>query len=64
MEARLSSGDSPEALAPVLAARGAREVTDADGGAEAVDDYELATPSHMAVTGIARWLSKRVTSGS
>jgi len=59
IDGRLSLGGSPEALAPRLAERGAREVTDAGGGAEAVADYELATPSHMAVTGIARWLSQR-----
>jgi hypothetical protein len=39
--------------------RGAREVADADGDAAAIADYELATPSHMAVTGIARWISQR-----
>jgi len=59
MEARFALGETTETMVPPLAARGAREVAEAGGGAEAVEDYELATPSHMAVTGIARWLARR-----
>ena len=58
-EARLALGESPADLVPPLSVRAAAEVEAAGGGAAAVEDYELATPSHMAVTGLARWLSQR-----
>jgi glyoxylase-like metal-dependent hydrolase (beta-lactamase superfamily II) len=59
MEARLALGESTADLVPPLSVRGADEVEAAGGGAAAVEDYEVATPSHMAVTGIARWLTQR-----
>jgi glyoxylase-like metal-dependent hydrolase (beta-lactamase superfamily II) len=59
LEARLESGEAPDAIVPALERRGAAEVARAGGGAEATAAYELATPSHMTVTGIARWMRTR-----
>ena len=59
LEARLESGEAPAAIVPALERRGAAEVARAGGGDDAVLGYELATPSHMTVTGIARWLRTR-----
>jgi glyoxylase-like metal-dependent hydrolase (beta-lactamase superfamily II) len=59
IEARLGAGDDPDALVPALHARGADEVRRAGGDERVAEGYELATPSHMTVTGIARWLRQR-----
>jgi glyoxylase-like metal-dependent hydrolase (beta-lactamase superfamily II) len=59
LEARLAAGEAPASIVPALERRGAAEVADAGGRNDAVVGYELATPSHMTVAGIARWLSKR-----
>lgn len=66
IEGRLASpGTDPAALVAEVEARGAREVAravpdaDADHLAALVRGYELATPSYMTVSGIARWLGNR-----
>jgi len=59
VEARLEQGDEPPAIVGALERRGAAEVARAGGGDDAVVGYELATPSHMTVTGIARWMRTR-----
>jgi hypothetical protein len=60
IEGRLAAHpDDPAALVAELAARGVDEVRRAGGDAHVAEGYELATPSHMTVTGIARWLATR-----
>ena len=59
VEARLERGDEPAAIVGALERRGAAEVAQAGGGGDAVAGYELATPSHMTVGGIARWMRTR-----
>ena len=56
---RLEAGEAPEAIVPALVRRGAAEVARAGGGDDATRGYELATPSHMTVGGIARWMRTR-----
>ncbi|MGZ8414895.1 MAG: MBL fold metallo-hydrolase [Gemmatirosa sp.] len=71
LEARLAApGADTAAIVADLEARGAREVArtvpdaDAETLAALVRGYELATPSHMTVTGMTRWLRKSDTAGS
>jgi glyoxylase-like metal-dependent hydrolase (beta-lactamase superfamily II) len=60
IEARLEAagGDAAAVVAP-LHARGAAELARVGAGGELARGYELATPSHMTVTGVERWLRKR-----
>ena len=60
IEARLEAagGDASAVVAP-LHARGEAEVRRAGGSDEIARGYELATPAHMTVTGVQRWLAKR-----
>lgn len=59
IEGRLESNGGGHGLVPVLQARGAAEVRRAGGDEQLVAGYELATPSHMTVTGIERWMVMR-----
>lgn len=60
IEGRLeAAADAGDALVADLAERAAQEVRAAGGDAHAVEGYELATPAHMTVTGIARWMVTR-----
>lgn len=70
IEGRLDQPDADTAsIIAALSARGAREIqramrgpdaeVDAETLAELVTGYELATPSHMTVGGIQRWIAKR-----
>jgi glyoxylase-like metal-dependent hydrolase (beta-lactamase superfamily II) len=59
LEARLEMGETPAAIVPALERRGAAEVARAGGSDDEVTGFELSTPSHMTVTGIARWLRTR-----
>jgi hypothetical protein len=63
IEARLGADPDVVALVAALKARGDAEVMDAGGSDLLALGYELATPSHMTVTGIARWLKKRRDEG-
>ena len=66
IEGRLEQPDAdPAAIVADLEARGAREIARALGATDdpamldtLVRGYELATPSHMTVGGIARWMKK------
>ena len=60
IEGRLeTAADAGDALVADLEARAAAEVRRAGGDAHVVAGYELATPAHMTVTGIARWVANR-----
>ena len=59
IEARLGASPDAAALVPALKARADAEVLQAGGSELLARGYELATPSHMTVTGIARWLNRR-----
>ena len=59
IEARLETEPDRGAVTAALHRRAAAEVRRAGGDATLVEGYELATPSHMTVTGVARWLAKR-----
>jgi glyoxylase-like metal-dependent hydrolase (beta-lactamase superfamily II) len=60
IEGRLEDAPGSEAaLVARLRARGDAEVRRAGGDEPTVEGYELATPSHMTVSGIARWLATR-----
>ena len=60
IEARLDAagGDAAAVVGP-LHARGEAEVRRAGGSEGVARGYELATPSHMTVTGVQRWLAKQ-----
>jgi glyoxylase-like metal-dependent hydrolase (beta-lactamase superfamily II) len=60
IEARLEAegGDADAVVAP-LRARGDAELARLGLAGELAEGYELATPSHMTVTGVQRWLRKR-----
>jgi glyoxylase-like metal-dependent hydrolase (beta-lactamase superfamily II) len=59
IEARLESEPSAEAVIAALHRRADDEVRRAGGDALLARGYELATPAHMTVTGVGRWLAKR-----
>jgi glyoxylase-like metal-dependent hydrolase (beta-lactamase superfamily II) len=70
IEGRLATpGTDPATLVPAIEARGATEIAralpdvDADTLATLVRGYELATPSYMTVSGVARWVRKTETAG-
>ena len=60
IEARLeAAGGDAAAVIPPLRARGDAELARLGVRGELADGYELATPSHMTVTGVQRWLRKQ-----
>ena len=60
IEARLeAAGVDAAAVVPALRARGDAELARVGASAAVAEGYELATPAHMTVTGVQRWLRKR-----
>jgi glyoxylase-like metal-dependent hydrolase (beta-lactamase superfamily II) len=59
IEARLATDTDVDAVVTALRRRSDDEVRRAGGDARLMLGYELATPSAMTVTGMARWLQKR-----
>jgi glyoxylase-like metal-dependent hydrolase (beta-lactamase superfamily II) len=60
IEARLeAAGGDAAAVVPALRARGDAELARVGASAAVAEGYELATPAHMTVTGVQRWLRKR-----
>jgi hypothetical protein len=47
------------AVVAALERRGADELRQVGADARLAEGYELATPAHMTVTGVQRWLRKR-----